>query len=472
MKTYKISNYIIVLLCTLIFIIISCAGTEEIHKNISHKELCDIIAGNWAGVHIRYKSIDDFKQNCYNISKYNTKMELVRNIRSIISDGHFYIGMFLEDTKPNNIDIKFIPLVLTYDIDDNAVIAESTDELRDKGLSEGNFILELNGLSIIYYINTIMNMLPQSTYHESKEKAYRMLLNNIWQPENSLYFDLGLYDTDKPLLIKYFDTKTKTVHEIDVEFQSLFNYENKDELFANLNNYISIQRKYAVSLENECTSNNEYAVLKNIDGEKWLVYHPYSFFYDTSTKDLVLENLDCYLKFINDADRFLLDLRDTVGGTFEPVSIMLDLIGVDKGTTLSGKAWYDYMYYDYGTFDIYPKKRNYLDTVPEDVPVYIWSNSMCGSACDIFLSIVKSDMNDNIKILGKPSAGRVLAIRPANFEDYSLTLPFITLFNEYGIALEGRTILPDYYFDVKAESYQTPDSILEELINYISRHNL
>lgn len=433
--------------------------------------LCDYIASNWAGIELRYKNTDNFLSEC-DIIDYGSDMELIQDLRTLIPDGHFYIG--LNDTHKENrfSKAKIIPLTLTYDLYDNAVIAKSIDKLREIGLREGNIILKINQTEVRYYVEKLMELLPQSSYYESKEKAYRLLFTTTLKPFEDNYFEIPLFYGEDSLEITYLDTENGDISSVSVDFEPINTYLPADIISLSMNDYWSIQGYYNVSDKNTCLSDNEYASLKVINGKRWLIYHPFSFLYDSDTDRLIVESFRCYLKYIEYADYVILDLRDSVGGYFDPINIMLYLININATLNIYNKARINGDVVDYGKYTFTQKKVSGLPAVNNRIKIYIWTNSICGSAIDIFLRCIKNiESRPQVTIIGKPSAGRVQAMKKVDFLDFDVNMPFVSIFDDRGRQLEGKPILPDYYFDAKAEDYKSADALLKSYIDFIKEHN-
>ncbi len=269
-----------------------------------------------------------------------------------------------------------------------------------------------------------------------------------------------------PLDIEYRDTQNGNVENVTVNWENLSDYDASDVLDTSLSDYWSIQRYYDVSDINQCVSDNEFATLIEINGEKWLIYHTFSFV------DWYWEDT-CYLQFKDQADYFIHDLRDSVGGNAGSVNAMLGRIGIDPSfnLTLEEQYYTNGSLFYYGDMTLSPDSSS--AQLDPSVPVYIWPNAIAGSACDLYLYAVTEskkapyDNPNNITIIGKPSAGRVQAISYGSYNNFDVTYPFLQILDNSGQQLEGRPILPDYPFDVAPQFYESPDLIFEELVNFI-----
>jgi hypothetical protein len=407
---------------------------------------------------------------CHIIDFYYDKVEMIQYIRSLIHDGHFYIGLN-ENHSENDFDnAKVIPLVTTYDNNDDVVIAKSTPDLRNLGLKEGNIIKSINGINTEYYINRIIELLPQSSIYESKEKAYRLLFSYLLSPNENQYFEIPLFINQNWLLISYQDMVTGKLENIVVNFESLSDYIPDDIFDMTMNNYWSIQRQYNVQSTDVCISDNEFATLKEINGEKWLIYHPLSFIFDTDL--YITQEFSCYLQYQSQADYFVMDLRDSVGGGWHQTNIMLGLVDSSGSFILPRKYWYNGSWMEYSTFRLEAVKDTQLPSIGESVPVYIWPNAICGSACDMFLYNIKNSVNEHIKIIGKPSAGRFIAVYTEGYMDYTISIPVLSIMDENQNHLEGTSIQPDYYFDVDPIFYQSADDIFLQYVDFIKSNGL
>ncbi len=318
----------------------------------------------------------------------------------------------------------------------------------------------------------MIKLLPQSTYYESKEKAYRLLFTTSLKPFPDYYFEIPLFSDYDSLQLTYLDTETGEISKVSVDFEPLIDNLPTDVLSLSMNDYWSIHRYYNVAEKNTCITENEYASLKIINNKKWLIYHPMSFIYDYDTDKIITESFQCYSKYIEYADYLILDLRDSVGGFFDPINIMLYLININANLTIHNTAHRNGSEVSYGRYTFTQKKVKGLPPVNGWTKVYIWTNSICGSAIDIFLRCIKEDPSrSGITIIGKPSAGRVQAMKREEILDFDMTTPFVSIYDEKGIQLEGKSILPDYYFDAKAEDYRTADTLLKSYIDFIKKHN-
>jgi hypothetical protein len=435
-----------------------------------HFDICDYLSNNWGGVTIRYDSVDDFMNECHIIEYYFDDMEMLQNIRPLVEDGHFYIGLNEYHSENDYNQAKVIPLVTTFDINGDAVIAKSTDELRNKGLVEGNIILSINGNDTDFYINQIMNMLPSSSIHETREKAYRLLFSYILSPNIDQYFEIPIYIDQSSVFLTYKDTESGNIESIVVDFESLSEYIPDDIFDMTMNNYWSIQREYNVDSTNVCISDNEFATLIEVNGENWFIYHPLSFIFDTGPG--ITNDLQCYLQFESQADFFVLDLRDSVGGGWHQTNIMLGIVDSSGSFNLPRQYWYNGQWSQYSTFRLEAIKDSQVPSIGETKKVYVWPNAICGSACDMFLYNIKNSDNDHIKIIGKPSAGRFIAVHTEDFLDYTVSIPVLSIMDEDNNHLEGTSIEPDYYFDVEPIHYQSADNIFMEYIDFISSNDL
>jgi hypothetical protein len=469
---YKKTNITIVLIILSIIILITgCTGagshdgTRIIGGTYNFRtleSLCNEISYNWVGIDIRYDDYVTFLDECTGII-YKTDMEMAQEIRKLVPDGHFYFG--LDEKHPENHfeEAKIIPLTVTEDKDGNTVIAKSTEKLREKGLAEGNIILKINDKDVLHYLHRIMEMLPQSTIYETKEKAYRLLFSKVLSTKNTdtwdSYFELPTINEDE-VKIKYKDPITGKIGEVITEFELLESFMPLDKLSVVAGSYWSLHDYYDVPEEDTCLSQNEFLTMKEIDGETWMIYHPFDFLFNFETEDKILENYQCYIDYVDKADRFVLDLRDSMGGYVVNIDTVLGLINVRKKTQL-------YFSKD-SNITIEPSTIEGLPTVPEDIPVYIWSNSICGSACDIFLYSVKNSADEHIKIIGKPSAGRVQAVTMYNTKGFDISMPFRAIYDENLVQMEGKSIMPDYYFDVEASAYRSPDTVFESMVDFIN----
>ncbi len=449
-------------------------GTEQ----SPHIDLCQEIANNWVGVFLVYGDTQNFIDECSLVSNYATEMQMIQEVRPFVPDGHFYIGLNEYHTDNRYNDAKLIPLVVTEDINGETAIAKSKSHLRDVGLKEGNTILSINGNEVSYYINQLMELFPQSSEYESKEKAYRVLFSTIRGVANrDHYFEIPLFDGESPLDIEYRDFETGDIDTVTVSFESILDYQPTDVTDTSLSDYLSLQRYYDVPQDDVCTSDNEFATIKTINGEKWFIYHPMSFLYDTTTDYSVQQSLQCYIDYANDPDidYFVLDLRDSVGGYVECVNIMLNNIGVDTNFDLylETESYQNGSIYSGWPMTVTPDSVNGVPQVSTgDKPVYIWPNAIAGSACDIFLYSVTQANEPHIKIVGKPSAGRVQAITHTSYLDYDITFPFLAIYDEDDVQLEGRPIMPDYDFDVEAQDYVTPDEVFSKYVQFIEDNSL
>ncbi len=468
----KTKILLLALFLILAIFVMSCTGQIDTSTNNSTimtlskirklEAVCNEISSKWAGSYIRYSDPDYFLDECSMIT-FKNDMDMVRKIRSIVPDGHFYIG--LNETHPENKfdEAKVIPLVVTEDKNNNVVIAKSTNKLRKMGLKEGNIILKIDDIEVIYYIEKLMKLLPQSTYFESKEKAYRLLFSTILYAKNvdewDVYFELDILNGDY-VYIEYLDITTGEINDVKVEFELLKDNISDDILSIVADCYWSIQNYYDVPKEDVCTSKNEFLTLKEIDGEKWLIYHPLDFMFESRKYEDILNNYECLNKYVDKADYFILDLRDTMGGYSSNTLILMGIINAMKGFSLG---------FNSGREDMMPYQIKGLKTVPKNVPVYVWTNSICGSSCDIFVYGVKKSQSKHISIIGKPTAGRVQSVVPERFLNLDITMPVGIIYDENGIQLEGRPIMPNYYFDVDASDYENPDKVLLSFINYIKK---
>lgn len=443
-----------------------------------HIDLCQEIADNWVGVFLVYGDTQSFMNECSIVSNYATEMQMLQEVRPFVPDGHFYIGLDEYHTDNRYDEAKLIPLVVTEDINGDTAIVKSKPHLRDIGLKEGNTILSINEKPVSHYIKQLMELFPQSSEYESKEKAYRVLFSTIRAVENKdHYFEIPLFDGETPLDIEYRDFETGSTDTVSVSFESILDHQPTEVIDTSLSDYLSLHRYYDVPESDVCTSDNEFATIKEIDGEKWFIYHPMSFLYDATSTYLAHLALECYIDYADDPDidYFVLDLRDSVGGYVDCVNVMLNNIGVDSNFTLNldTEGYMDGNLYDYSTMTVNPQSITGVPQVSTgDTPVYIWPNAIAGSACDIFLYSVTQANEPHIKIVGKPSAGRVQAINHSSYQDYDITFPFLAIYDEDGIQLEARPVMPDYDFDVEASDYVTSDSVFAKYVQFIKDNNL
>ncbi len=425
------------------------------------ESLCNEISYNWVGMEIRYNDYVSFLDECTGII-YKTDMEMAQGIRKLVPDGHFYFG--LDEKHPENHydEAKIIPITATEDKDGNTVIVKSTEKLRKKGLLEGNIILKINDKDVLHYLHRIMEMLPQSTPYETKEKAYRLLFSKVLSTKNidtwDSYFEIPTISKDTAK-IKYLNPVTGEIGEATAEFELLSSFMPLDKLAVVAGSYWSIQDYYDVPEEDTCISQNEFLTMKEIDGETWMIYHPFDFLFNFETEEKVIENYQCYIDYVDKADKFVLDLRDSMGGYVVNIDTVLGLINVNTDTKL--------YFNKESNITLEATTIEGLPKVPQDIPVYIWSNSICGSACDIFLYSVKNSIDENIKIIGKPSAGRVQAVTMYNLKGFDISMPFRAIYDENLVQMEGKSIMPDYYFDVEASDYRSPDKVFESMVEFI-----
>ncbi len=466
-------NLIIVFTAILILALLSsCTGTTNSDNtgtgnmssfNIRKLEsICNEISYNWVGMELRYNDYTSFLDECIAI-RYETDMEMAHKIRKLVPDGHFYFG--LDEKHPENHfeEAKIIPLTLTEDKDGNTVIVKSTEKLRGMGLREGNIILKINEKDVLYYIHKIMEMLPQSTPYETKEKAYRLLFSKILSTKNTdtwdSYFELPTIDGETAS-IQYLNPANGKIDVAVVEFELLESFMPLDKLAVVADSYWSIQDYYDVPEEDTCMSKNEFVTMKEVDGETWMIYHPFDFLYNFETEEKVIENYECYIDYVSQADRFVLDLRDSMGGYAINIDTLLGLINVTGKTKL--------YFTKESEITFKGKTIDGLPPVGDDVPVYIWSNSICGSACDLFLYSVKEAKNEHTTILGKPSAGRIQAVTMYNLKGFDISMPFRAIYDENLVQMEGKSIMPDYYFDVEALDYRSPDEVFERFVSFVN----
>jgi hypothetical protein len=446
----------------------SVSATPDGSSISPHIGLCQDIADNWAGVFLNYDTPSQFVDECNLVKNYADDMEMIQEVRPFVNDGHFYIGMEVGDPLNDYDNIKIIPIVVTEANNEQIVIAKSQDHLRAVGLEEGNVITKINGTDIYVYLNQLMEQFPQSSEYESKEKATRILFTTARNVNNEdHYFETPHLDGSEPLNIEYKDTQTGNIDNAYVTWENLSDYDASDMLDTSLSDYWSIQRYYDVQPSDECISNNEFATLYEINGEKWLIYHTMSFLNWDWTDS-------CYMQFKDEADYFVHDLRDSVGGNAGSVNSMLYMIGVDDtfNVSLDMKSYSNGSLYSWGTMGLYPDSYG-AEQLDPSVPVYIWPNAIAGSACDLYLYAVTESRkppynnSNNITIVGKPSAGRVQAISHGYYQNFDITYPYIQIYDTNDEQLEGRPILPDYPFDVDPEYYESPDMIFEEFVDFV-----
>jgi hypothetical protein len=164
-----------------------------------HIGLCDDIASNWAGIFLNYETVANFMNECELVKNYSDDMEMLHQVRPFVNDGHFYIGLEIGDPLNDYDNAFIIPLVVTEAKNQKIVIAKSKDHLRSLGLKEGNIIRKINGIDVYVYIDQLMELFPQSSEYESKEKATRILFSTI-RAVNSKdhYFEIPIFDGVSP----------------------------------------------------------------------------------------------------------------------------------------------------------------------------------------------------------------------------------------------------------------------------------
>ncbi len=472
----------------LIFVVFGCWGCSSQDQLDRHTKLCDWMSKNWVGVHILYDGPQDFLSACHDIS-YSTEMDLIQKIRKLAPDGHFDI--FLTSNHPENTaDMiwqasKIVRLVVTDSLD-GVTIVKNTDALDALGLKKGNLILKINGKDVDDWILQIMEMFPQSSIQESREEALKGLFSTCWKfwawPDR---IDVPLFDGDH-LEITYQDTQTMQIHTVHAPFEQMGDWEIPQEYdftFTYQGHYGTIQDYYVVDDEsNRCVSQIEHATLKDIDGEKWLIYYIRGFI-DPNPDTPMKDKLSCYVKLAPRADRFVLDLRDSYGGG-GLIPIMFYILQADTRWVGNNKFWINGKFYTTHTDEgqsldeqtvFEPQAAEGIVPISRDVPVYIWPNSVCGSGCDLFNLGIQSrtkPVDDNIVTIGKKTAGRIMGVERKEYNDYAIYAPSWGLYKENGQPWEGTYAAPDHEFDVKATDYQSADRVFLRLVEFIKQNNL
>ncbi|MDJ0762247.1 MAG: hypothetical protein QNJ97_04585 [Myxococcota bacterium] len=463
-----------------------CSAECLFEHNIRHEQLCTWLSNNWVGVFILYAGPDAFYQRCMSISS-GTEMVLIQEVRRIVPDGHFDI--FLGPDHPDNTEeatwehARIVRLVVT-DSNDGVTIVKTTDALAALGLTKGTVITAINGTAVDVWVAQLMERFPQSSEQESREEALKTLFATQWK--FWVYrqrIDIPLFDGES-VDIGILNTETGATATVTAPFERFGDWdlpgEGEWDFTMGFQGHFGTIQDYYVDVDEACVSEFEYAVLKAIDGENWVIYYLPGF-YDYNYQEIPLKDkLTCFQQLAHRADRFVLDLRDTFGGG-EFIPVMFYNLQVDTRIVAKNKFWQDGTLTETGEGDLgpefvlEPEQHEGFTPISRDVPIYIWPNSVCGSGCDLFNIGVKTRVkpeDDNIVIIGKKTAGRIMGVEPRDFNDYVISAPTWGLFQENGDPWEGIYAEPDVPFDVDAVDYQSADQVLAKFIAFIKSENL
>jgi len=361
------------------------------------QEACDLITS-------RYVYFDQkiggkrgkFKNRCYRLTKNIAKgdefggfVEAMKTLRSWLPDGH--VNWELDEKYCARSGSKHLPIITTWA---NDKLRVASVESTDYGIEKSDEILEWNGRPSKSVIDAMAKCEPQSTPLSSKEIAARNLsLKRACRP-------CGPIEILTTLRIRKQSGKEKT---------TALPWLSGPGKITN-NGYRSIHSKTPSKLITKGKRDSLQLYSLKIAKKKIAVLHPLDF------NSWNAADLNALLKEMKkkSPNILVIDLRDTAGGSFEPVQTLANAIEIEKPLIMTISKL------DLTEKEPLIKTANVnieSDTVdPSNVwkgAVILITNPICGSGCDFFARWVQ--LNKRGDIIGTPTNGR-----GGGYDDFTL----------------------------------------------------
>lgn len=211
--------------------------------------------------------------------------------------------------------------------------------------------------------------------------------------------------------------------------------------------------------------------------------------------EIDVDQIKSAFKELQSAKALLIDLRGNGGGSISPIVYTAQyLVGANKTIKYSKTRWASEYQKPFIKNGFFPDENNHASKsdvrLQEDKgfvewrtplntpqferrPTYLLIDSDCGSACDVFVSLMKE--HNVAKILGQKTAGAVLgglAFRP-EWKGYLLIIPTIISLSPNKKSYEGIGVEPHVTIqECKADDKNKNNQCLSKAIDIIKRENL
>ena len=410
------------------------ASTSDISN-----EICTAYAENWQGLKYHYpKGKTDFLKKCLSVSTSKNIVENLWAIRSLIPDGH--AGFFIRNKDKRS--AKAYPIMFKYSAQNDQIRIGAVYDKKYKHL-KNKIVTSINGESALAVVTKRAKKDPQSTKLSSLEFAARTLTINNYRksyPNFPSTLNLVFEDGSRANLIPI---KTSKIRKA-----------NPNAIITNL--LPSIWGDLAISSD-KAFCENQYEIAKVIDykEKRWLWWHPKN----TGTQQ-ISDAFACYIKLSKNIDGIILDLRDTIGGTFDAPVIISMVLGGNKSleykiSSSKGIITTSSVSSDPFVSNLKETENGYLgdaiiDSANYNLNIPVWNgpvimitNGICKSGCDILAYMMKK--RANLCSYGSPTAGAFTSPTKHRInKDIKIKIPCLEMLDKDGNRLEGNPIIPKH----------------------------